>query len=298
MLGNFPAVNPYKVSAEYFDAFPFRMLNLVADQELKPALGQQSMPYNVPANYFEGLAEAILKKALSSSAEHQPETREAELSSLSPLLSGLSKKVPYTVPENYFNGLAGDVVSKTIVADDLASETLVPESPVEGYISEHHEHEEESEVLSPLLEGLRTQPVYTIPEGYFEMLPAALLNKVSKAAPARVVKMSFTRKVASYAAAAVVAGILITTGFFALNKQSTDNQVASATSLQEKAAQTSDEEIYSYLENLPLPIVDSSMINIKPEIGNDAILDMLADVSDEELQQYLQLQSDTKLLIN
>jgi hypothetical protein len=315
VLGNFPVVNPYKVPAGYFDEFPGKMFSLASRESLPAALIGLSAPYKVPAGYFDSLPDLILKKAIASSAGYQSplpgqsdasqsgeensgtsgeaelfdESVADELAGLSPVLSGIAKKTPFTVPDNYFNELSGNIIAGAEAVDMV---------------------NEELENLSPLMERLKPINVYSVPDEYFGELPGIVLNKVLDtektsipvgpsviALGSRVIKGSFGRRIVQYAAAAVITGLMITAGFFFANRNTRQQEIVSIKGLEEKAAQTSDEEILNYLATQHLPLVDS-LINIDPEIKADAILEMLANVSDEELQQYLQLQSDTKILIN
>jgi hypothetical protein len=305
-LGKFPAVNPYQVPAGYFDEFPTRMFSIVSGNALPAALAAVQIPYSVPAGYFDSLPETILNKIKSLSAGEQslfpdqsslpqqlslpeqsslaeqsplPEQSSVdELAGLSSVLSGIDKKTPYTVPDNYFNELPGNIVSGS-QAVEAANEEL--------------------ENLSPLMLSLKAVNVFTVPGGYFEELPGIILSKVSKAPVTnmKVVNGNFGRRIIKYAAAAAVIGLMITTGFFIVNRNSAKKEIVSVKGLEEKTAQTSDEDILNYLATQPVPVIDS-LINSDREIKADAILDMLANVSDEELQQYLQLQTDTKILIN
>jgi hypothetical protein len=281
-LSKFPVVNPYKVPAGYFDGFPARMFNIVSESTLPAALAGLPTPYQVPGGYFDSLPDTILNKAKASSAADQPLSSEQspadELAGLSSILSGVGKSTPYSVPANYFNELSGNIVSGVHAVDQV---------------------NEELENLSPLMMTLKPVNVFSVPAGYFEGLPDVILNRVSQATevPAKLVKGNFSRRIIQYAAAALITGLMITAGFFIMNRNNAQPEIVSIKGLEEKAAQTSDEEILNYLATQPMPINDS-LINADPEIKADAILEMLANVSDEELQQYMQLQTDTKILIN
>lgn len=56
-------------------------------------------PYKVPDGYFEALPGQMLKLAQSL----EEESAGDEITGLSPLLAGLSRKMPMTVPEGYFD---------------------------------------------------------------------------------------------------------------------------------------------------------------------------------------------------
>jgi hypothetical protein len=109
-LSGVSLVNAYQVPAGYFDGFASTMLNLVKAMEimdageelslLSPVINDidRTMPFAIPANYFNGLEKKLMEGVLASESAEESET-------LSPLLSGLKKNNPYTVPDNYFEGL-------------------------------------------------------------------------------------------------------------------------------------------------------------------------------------------------
>ena len=255
MLGKFPSVTPYQAPAGYFAGFPSLMYSLVAEKELPETLKGITTAYQVPDGYFDSLPQTILQKIRESDSAGaelagapgivSEEDAFAELSTLSPLLSGISKKPPFEVPENYFAELSGKLISGTRSSEVGIMEAQVP-APVQ----------------------------------------------------AKVVTGMFSRRVLQYAAAAVISGLVITAGFFLMSRQSQDQQLVSEKGLEEKTEQTSDADILNYLADQPLSVSDLQLINSEAEINVDAIPDMLADVSDEELQQYVQLQSDVKPLMN
>jgi hypothetical protein len=309
-LGNFPAVNPYKVPAGYFDEFPARMFNLVSGGSLPAALtglpashqkttlesseesvsGESGLGTSVTNESFTGetftdqsvTEESVANESVTNeSVTNESFTNESaaeELAGLSSILSGIGKKTPFTVPDNYFNEVSGNIISGAQAVDMV---------------------NEELENLSLLMESLKPINVYSVPNEYFGELPGIILNKVKSSQPAGsgAVKGIFSRRIIQYAAAAIITGLMITAGFFIANRNTTQQDVVSIKGLEEKAAETSDEEILNYLATQHVPLPDS-LINANTEIKADAILDMLANVSDEELQQYLQLQTDTKILIN
>src|SRR6185369_3720963 len=81
--------NPYQVPAGYFEGLAEKILLRLKN------------PYSVPQGYFETLPDIILKKA---KAQHSSSAKE-ELEVLSPLLSQISKKTPFSTPAGYFDEL-------------------------------------------------------------------------------------------------------------------------------------------------------------------------------------------------
>jgi hypothetical protein len=147
------------------------------------------------------------------------------------------------------------------------------------------------------MNGLKRVYVYEVPAGYFEQLPGQVLKAVKEQQPARVVSMSFTRRVIRYAAAAVVAGLIITAGWLYLsNKGNKANPYGLPPHDVARLDSISDEMLEKYLESqTPVPaeasIAPTAAID---EIDANDMKDMLADVSDEDLQQYLEKYSTVK----
>ncbi len=100
---------PYQVPEVYFETLSSVIMARIAaggheENSLLQVAGKQ-MPQDVPARYFDTLSDNILSKIKA-----QPEqTVTEELTSLSPLLAGISKQNVYEVPAGYFDAIAEDV---------------------------------------------------------------------------------------------------------------------------------------------------------------------------------------------
>lgn len=121
MLATVALQNVYTVPVGYFDGLAAQVLNSIKAMEAKNAVEELSylapllnniskqMPYTIPAGYFEGLAEKAMQLVRESNDYLQKEsfgqTAKEELETLSPLLSGLNRKMPYAVPQGYFETL-------------------------------------------------------------------------------------------------------------------------------------------------------------------------------------------------
>lgn len=266
--------NPYQVPKNYFENLPDQILLLVKNDESSGILKDKTAnPYKVPQGYFEGLADKILTRAKAQDSLSAKE----ELESLSPLLSKLDKKVPFSTPAGYFDELTGNVLAGTKAIDFV---------------------NQELENLSPLMSSLKTENVYKVPVGYFEGLSVSILNKVRDHQPARVVSMSFKKKVMRYAVAAVVAGMIIIAGILFINKPSsitpaivqTEEKIQLET--QDKVKELSDDELFNFIENQTAPLPDVLSMASLEEIDSDDVKLMLADIPDSELKQYLVEYSD------
>jgi len=121
--------------------------------------------YSVPQGYFEGFAAFVLQRIKAQEAVSASE----EISALSPLLAGLSKKMPFSVPEGYFS-------KNTEALSGLVNEEVLPE------------------VLQNAKEML-----YAVPTGYFENFPNIILKKVNPK-QAKIISINSARRWMRYAA--------------------------------------------------------------------------------------------------
>ena len=270
-------VNPYEVPIGYFEGLADRILARVKGKDELPDVLKElvSIPYKIPVGYFENFAAEILKKIRANEAG----TAQEELEILSPLLSKLNKDktLPFSIPAGYFNELADNAVSGTMAIEFV---------------------NDELENLSPLMNELKGVNVYNTPVGYFETLPVQLLERAKQQSSAKIIPISFGRKLMRYAAAAVTISAIITAAFFIFNKtDKTTGQTDTAEltkDIQEKTKQASDDDIFSYLEEQNISLAELSITNTTTDLDEEAMQEMLADVSDEELEQYLDLHTDSK----
>lgn len=248
--------NVYEVPAGYFEALPGRMLGLLkgADGEVSPVLPEKKdNPYQVPQGYFDNFAASVLQRIKAGEAKSAKE----ELETLSPLLSGLGKKMPFSTPDNFFEELSDNAVSGAKAIDFVNVEL---------------------ENLSPLMSSLKDKQVYETPAGYFDQLPRQILQKV-KSQPARVVSMNFTRRVVRYAAAAVVAGLVVAAAWLYIGNSGTEESIVGI-------EQISDDALESFIETDQGTPGDATMLAVNSEINPEDLKEMLVDISDEELEKY------------
>lgn len=256
--------NPYSVPDGYFSGLADQVLNRIRSGEevLPPVLREAAgQPYTVPAGYFDQLAATVL---LHVKAADDSLSADAELSVLSPLLRSIGKKMPFEAPAGYFAGLEDKLLSGT-QAIDAANEEL--------------------ENLPPILAGLQHTQVYSVPAGYFEQLPAVILGRVQSAAkPAKVVSFG-TRRFMQYAVAAVVVGLIAVSAFwFAGPFVKTPTEAVAS-----KVEKLSEDELQNYLETQTAPMPASDLLAVhRPEIEAADLSGLLENVSDEEIQRYLE----------
>jgi hypothetical protein len=304
---------PYGEPAGYFDGFPARMAYMVdragfgADSapegpgELPSFLKKdKSLTFNVPEGYFEGFAQGLLDrikagrtgdgfiedgfggeeiKALTGAISAGVESVVEELTRLSPVLSGISRKAPYQAPEGYF-------------------EELSPMSPV----------------LFSLLAEVREKPLYAVPEGYFAGLAGEVLSKIGSEQvslsgedaytqvvinePARVVAFDRgirqrasvrQRALWKYSAAAVVAGLIFTIGWLRFHTSAGSHHAP--VDVAGNLVRVSDQDLQSYLEDqndqnatLTEPMNSTATL----DITDSDVKSLLGDVPDGELKSYME----------
>ena len=231
--------------------------------------------FQVPAGYFDGLAGEILRKIKATEAANAKE----ELEFLSPMLSGFSKTAPYSVPAGYFEGLEKKLDEIIFAGKDQTAT-------------------EELESLSPLLSGLKNKPTYTVPEGYFQNIQQPIDDAVP-AAKAKVVSIT-SRKWFRYAAAAIVIGVVAIIGFKLINKGETiDPSDKSLAWVKKNMKKVSTDDINEFVELANTASADIVKTDTKDEISN-----LLKDVSDKEIQDFLndtqttETETEDELILN
>jgi len=265
-LANIGCEVPYTVPAGYFDALAGNMLLKINEEKTEngalPNISKTPV-YEVPAGYFDSLAGNILNRVKAAAATSPAE----ELAFLSPVLSRLEKKSLFSTPEGYFTDLSDNVVSG-VQAIEFVNEEL--------------------ENLSPLMVSLKEMSIYQVPPRYFEQLPAEMLNKVKKQ-PARVVSMTFTKRVVRYAAAAVVVGIIAIGGYLIINRSGAVNDPNGIPGVgKTEVAKVSDQELESFLADNTVALADAGTVVTNDSISESDTKDLFANVSDDELQRYLE----------
>jgi len=263
--------NPFEVPSGYFELLPDRIMERIKTayagsvknelEALSPVISQiekNNITYVVPENYFESFPGLLLSRIKAEDATSVSE----ELSILSPLLSRADKKNPFSTPSGYFNELSDNLV-EGVKAIEFVKDEL--------------------EQLSPLMGGLSKKNVYTVPGEYFDTLAENILQRIKHAQEkAKVVAFRKNRPWLKYAIAATLTGIILTIGFFTFNKQNktTEDPLAAL-------SKVSDQEINNYLDNHDIPLTEMPNTNTPVlDFNENDITDLLADVSDNELEQY------------
>ncbi len=190
-------------------------------------------------------------------------TISAELKSVAPFLADINKMMPQQLPSGYF---------ETFTEKILALAKLQ---------SVRNEVYEELEEIAPLLNQISKKSVNSIPQGYFESFRLQLTPKQSN-----IIKMRIISKWMTYATAAIVAGILVTTGFLYTNKSkhSFDYERYSKIDIATSLNNLSENELETYLNSSSSLTVSHAYF--EPEFSIDAE-NNFEHIADDEMLQYL-----------
>jgi hypothetical protein len=222
----------------------------------------KNLPHAVPEGYFEGFAEKMINRIRQENL-----SASEEIKNIAPFLAGLDKKMPFSIPEGYFNDF-------NVLVETRLLETM-----------------DQQETLSPLLVGLKGKNVYELPVGYFDEFAIAVMTAVKKPQQAKVIPFYKKRNwLRVAAAAAVVAGLITTASLLYVSKPASNTGYDLA-----GLSKVSDQEMLNYLEVQSTPPVLADAGSIASVDINDAdARDLLSDVPDDELQQYMDGQANLK----
>ena len=218
-------------------------------KDLNSSLGNQVIPFTVPDGYFENLPESVLVR-IRSEEEYNSE-----------ILNNLSRQMPFAVPAGYFDSLAERMLA--IAKRDSQSV------------------KEELENLSPLLSGLKKDMPFSVPQNYFNDLALPVRPK------AKVVSLS-GHKWFRYAAAAVVAGLIVTLGLvIGTNNNNPEKAIAKFEQKIEKEIEKApDKELDEFLLQFSVAgMTGEEKAYTAPATGE--VEAYLKDVSEDELKEFL-----------
>lgn len=179
---------------------------------------------------------------------------------------------PYHVPAGYFDSLAERVMMLIKTGAGIPAK-------------------EETAMLSPLLASMKRETPLSVPEGYFERLATDLSKSSTPTGKTKVIRLNADRFF-KYAAAAVTVGLISLFAWimlkpsageteYALNNDTLiDNQV------KETMGKIPDVDITTYLDINELTTMEQLPEEI--QVKADDVTLILAEVSDQELQNYLE----------
>lgn len=179
-----------------------------------------------------------------------------ELKTISPLLAGIEKINVFSVPEGYFDALSNNILLRCDTVSEIAG--------------------------------------FTVPDGYFDGLADQILARIRKeesASPTKVVAMPRRRNILRYAAAAMVTGIMATSGWWIVNQTKDQNGEKAAVNayIKESRKYNSVQKIEEGIDKIP----DEAIISYLEATGTDADNELLANNINEQ-----ELPSQTDYLLN
>ena len=265
-LASLPFKQPYQdVPGGYFESLTDEILLKVKDDQKSEILTlvEKGTPYQAPEGYFQQFPATILQRL--KAAEEENSDKELEL--LSPLLGGLKKNNPFQVPQGYFDEFSGNAVAGAKAIEFV---------------------NEELENLSPLMRALKEKQLYETPAEYFDAFPAAMLTKAKESgSQAKVISLGSIQRYMRYAAAAAVIGFIAVSAWLYTNRSTIG-------SLKEpELHQFSDTELQHFVES-ESTIISEPFTASSEVLTEEDIKDLFADISDEELQKYIDEESGVK----
>lgn len=225
---------------------------------------------------------------------------------ISQSLQGLPAGVPYQLPAGYFDELSEKVMEyvQTGLPFEKTNGFTIPVNYFEGLptevLSKIHQQAivDELAEVAPLLNQISKKVPYTVPAATTINIQAIVNSEVPKT-EATIVQMPARkiRKWITYAAAAVVVGILVTIGLLNMGDNTESIYQNSATYAQmdipTEMSKLSEDELSTYLSATEKLVVtagerDQLVIDELPDIDEHIEL-----MSDDELKQYLNESTDS-----
>lgn len=263
---------PYQLPAGYFDTLAATINGRIASGT-GILDGAKDNMYTIPQGYFNSLADSIMNRIKAAEAG----TPQEELSQLSPVLSKIEKTIPYTKPVGYFEELPENVIAGAKAVDFV---------------------NEELENLSPLMSSFKNKQVYEVPANYFDNLADGVLSKL-QAQTAKVVSVSFRKRVLKYAAAAVITGIIAMSAWMYISKDTIIIPETASNQIPTEIKALSDSTLMSFENSNTLSLIEITDDASIDDLATNDINDLLTDLPDETLQQYLEEDAaDNSTLIN
>ncbi len=224
-------------------------------QTLSPRLAvslRQALPYRAPAGYFDTLPLLLLARVTASDATTSKAPAE-EISELSPLLAGISRKMPFATPTGYFS-----------------------QPPVSA---------------PGLLDGLSKEVPYAVPDNYFESFPDTVRRRLDTDRPARIFILGNWKKYA--AVAAVTTLVAVGGWFYQQQSPKTiapaSEQPVLSLQVQQELEQLGDDAFFDLSDDMQPGDVSASDLanNSNDDLDVNDIHLLLQDVSDKALQDFL-----------
>ena len=213
-------------------------------------------------------------------------TISEELKELSPVLYSVSRENIYQLPEGYFEHLTAELSLKIGDKVQEMGERSTPMKVPELYFDTlSHQILQKVKVgideialelaeIAPVLSRIERKDHYTIPDGYLENLS----YNSQKPEKSKLISFRTTSRWFSFAAAAVIALVLVS-GSFLMN-----NSTATKLDFSKELNQISDSELSSYIDSDLVVSIDET--NFYEQDVPD-VKQAVKVLSDDDLQQYL-----------
>jgi len=276
---------PYEVPAGYFEQLSGQVMQRIRAEAAGNPKEEAAVyapvfhtlhnhsPYKLPAGYFEQLAGQVMQRIRAEAAGNPKE----EAAIYAPVFHTLHNHSPYKVPAGYFEKFAEWMLVR-IKAEEVASV------------------QEETSLISPLLGKIQKSTPYSVPAGYFDQAP-----EIPEELPSTAKLVRFPAlRVFRYAAAAAIIAVILSVGYFFLNDSTgagkpLARQTDSTAEQQviQNIGTISDTEIAGFIDGYPAqPLAE--LAAAPAEINSEDISLILADVSDQELENYVTLHNQHK----
>ena len=269
---------PYQAPEGYFLSFPMVVLESVQTGLPRVAGIEKanSLAFSVPEGYFEGFAQQVLNR----------------------IKAGVSNDSGNGMADDTGNGMADDMgEEETLPAILVQAGRRRPYMAPEGYF----------DGLSPLLTVAKDKNPYLVPVGYFDGLAANIVAEVlgegevvaeGARTSGRVVALGKRANWMKYAAAAVIAGLIVTIGWLRWPSSTPPAQVAGVQTQQatveiaKNLSKVSDQELQNFLVDqdttLAQPVTNNTASMAALGLDDGDMKTLLGDVPDGELKAYLE----------
>jgi hypothetical protein len=280
---------PYEVPEGYFLDLSARVLRQaigqdVRGQHVRGEMESKSLTFNVPEGYFEGFAQQVLNRIKSGVADagatlnvSADAGRQAGGDPYSSILTEAGRRTPYSVPNGYFEANV-----PLLCVARFSNPYTVPADYFEGQ--------------APLLAVARSGNPYTVPAGYFDeqatadrvaaAMKATVGGSGSKEIGLGVRRMSWMK----YAAAAVVAGLILSVGLLRIHVKS--DKISAPVDIARTMSTVSDQELQNFLTvqgaTFEQPLNSASLDAVSPGSNDGDLKSLLGNVPDGELKQYME----------
>jgi hypothetical protein len=176
----------------------------------------------------------------------------------------LPKEIPFTVPDGYFNELDEEILE------------IIRRHP------DYQNSREELESVSPLLSSISKRPVYSVPKGYFENFkPGAEKKKET-----RIVSIA-SRKWLRYAAAAIIAGVILMAGVIAFNNNNKGSADKTLAKFEKEVKKINDvKSTDTLIDFMDAGLNEKELASSQRSIKTDDVQRLLKDISIDELKDF------------